>query len=80
MAGRKPKSTAVKKQEDNSGKRKLNTKEPIPTKGMPNCPKWLLPEAKIEWERLADLINQLGVLTETDKAALLHIVSLMPDG
>ena len=60
MAGRKPKPTAVKKLEGNPGKRKLNTKEPVPAKGMPDCPEWLLPEAKKEWERLADLMNQIG--------------------
>ena len=69
MAGRKPKPTAVKKLEGNPGKRKLNTKEPVPAKGMPACPQWLLPEAKKEWERLADLMNQMGVLTEVDMAA-----------
>lgn len=36
MAGRKPKPTAVKKLEGNPGKRKLNTKEPVPAKGMPD--------------------------------------------
>ena len=36
MAGRKPKPTAVKKLEGNPGKRKLNTKEPNPGKGMPD--------------------------------------------
>ena len=50
MAGRKSKPTALKKLEGNPGKRKLNTKEPVPGKGMPDCPKWLLPEAKKEWE------------------------------
>ena len=50
MAGRKPKPTALKKPEGNPGKRKLNTKEPMPGKGMPDYPKWLLPEAKKEWE------------------------------
>ena len=34
MAGRKPKPTAIKKLEGNPGKRKLNTKEPIPAKGI----------------------------------------------
>ena len=34
VAGRKPKPTALKKLEGNPGKRKLNTKEPIPAKGM----------------------------------------------
>ena len=69
MAGRKPKPTAVKKLEGNPGKRKLNTKEPVPAKGMPACPDWLMPEAKKEWERLAKLMNQRGVLTEVDMAA-----------
>ena len=32
MAGRKPKPTAVKKLEGNPGKRKLNTKEPVPAR------------------------------------------------
>ena len=36
---------------------------------MPDCPEWLLPEAKKEWERLADLMNQMGILTEVDMAA-----------
>ena len=69
MAGRKPKPTALKELEGNPGKRKLNTKEPKPETGMPDCPKWLLPEAKKEWQRLAKLMNQMGVLTEVDMAA-----------
>lgn len=28
-----------------------------------------MPEAKKEWERLAELMNQMGVLTEVDMAA-----------
>ncbi len=36
MAGRKPKPTALKKLEGNPGKRKLNTKEPVPGKGIAN--------------------------------------------
>ena len=57
MAGRKPKPTALKKLESNPGKRKLNTKEPVPAKGMPECPKWLLPEAKEEWKRLCKKLS-----------------------
>ena len=68
MAGRKPKPTALKKLEGNPGKRKLNTKEPMPGKGMPDCPKWLLPEAKKEWERLCVKLSEMGVLTEIDMA------------
>lgn len=47
MAGRKPKPTEVKTLEGNPGKRKINTKEPMPGKGIPACPEWLLPEAKL---------------------------------
>ena len=46
MAGRKPKPTAVKKLEGNPGKRKLNMKEPVPAKGMPACPDWLMPDGR----------------------------------
>lgn len=69
MAGRKPKPTAIKKLEGNPGKRKLNRKEPVPAKGMPECPDWLLPEAKAEWERLCEKLSDMGVLTEIDMAA-----------
>ena len=69
MAGRKPKPTALKKLEGNPGKRKLNTKEPVPGKGMPDCPKWLLPESKVEWDRLCVKLSEMGVLTEIDMAA-----------
>ena len=62
MAGRKPKPTAVKKLEGNPGKRKLNTKEPVPAKGMPACPDWLMPEAKKEWEREFDTLKSQKVL------------------
>ena len=69
MAGRKPKPTALKELEGNPGKRKLNKKEPMPGKGMPDCPKWLLPEAKEEWKRLCQKLSEMGVLTEVDMAA-----------
>ena len=37
MAGGKPKPTAVKKLEGNPSKRKLNSKEPVPEKGISAC-------------------------------------------
>lgn len=77
MAGRKPKPTALKELEGNPGKRKMNTKEPVPDKGMPACPKWLLPEAKKEWERLAKLMNQMGVLTQVDHGGVCCILSVL---
>ena len=68
-AGRKPKPTAVKILEGNPGKRKLNEHEPKPQRKAPPCPKWLEPEAKKEWRRLAKTLEAMGVLTEADMAA-----------
>ena len=56
--GRKPTPTAIKELEGNPGKRKLNDKEPRPEKKAPSCPKWLEPEAKKEWRRLAKKIQR----------------------
>ena len=67
--GRKPTPTAIKELEGNPGKRALNDKEPKPMKKAPACPKWLEPEAKKEWRRLAKKMEALGVLTEVDMAA-----------
>ena len=67
--GRKPTPTAIKELEGNPGKRPLNKNEPKPTKKAPPFPKWLEPEAKKEWRRLAKKMEQLGVLTEVDMAA-----------
>ena len=59
---RKPTPTAIKELEGNPGKRPLNTKEPKPEKKAPSCPKWLEPEAKKEWRRLAKQMEQIGIL------------------
>ena len=67
--GRKPKPTAMKELEGNPGKHPLNTNEPKPTKKAPACPKWLEPEAKKEWRRLAKQMEAIGILTEVDMAA-----------
>ncbi len=67
--GRKPKPTAIKELEGNPGKRQLNTNEPKPAARAPSCPKWLEPDAKKEWRRLAKQMEQLGILTEVDMAA-----------
>lgn len=69
VRGRKPTPTALKVLEGNPGKRKLNDREPKPEKKAPACPKWLEPEAKKEWRRLAKKMEALGILTEVDMAA-----------
>ena len=67
--GRAPKPTELKILEGNPGKRPLNKNEPAPAKKAPSCPKWLEPEAKKEWRRLAKHMESLGILTEVDMAA-----------
>lgn len=67
--GRKPIPTAIKVLEGNPGKRKLNEYEPKPEKKAPKCPIWLDPEAKKEWKRTAQKLEELGILTEVDMAA-----------
>lgn len=67
--GRKPTPTAIKELEGNPGRRKLNYREPRPERKAPPCPKWLEPEAKKEWRRLAGKMELMGVLTEVDMTA-----------
>lgn len=67
--GRKPTPTAIKELEGNPGKRPLNENEPKLQKKAPTCPKWLEPEAKKEWRRLAKQMEEIGILTQVDMAA-----------
>ena len=64
--GRKPKPTALKRLEGNPGKRPLNEFEPVPPTVSLPCPKYLLPEAKKEWKRLAPVLMNMGLLTAAD--------------
>ena len=70
MRGRIPKPTAVKILDGNPGKRRINGSEPKPPKSMPDCPDYLAPEAKEEWERLAGTLNQIGLLTQVDRTLM----------
>lgn len=67
--GRKPKPTNLKILEGNPGKRPLNQNEPKPIGNLPLCPDWLEDEAKIEWDRMAPIMGQLGILSELDMTA-----------
>ena len=69
FSGPPPKPTALKELEGNPGKRALNEHEPRPARKAPACPKFLEPEAKREWRRLAKEMETLGILTEEDRAS-----------
>jgi P27 family predicted phage terminase small subunit len=70
LRGPAPKPTAIKKAEGNPGKRKLNTQEPQPLPGVPECPDHLDAIAKKEWSRLSEILMAMKVLTEADYIAL----------
>jgi P27 family predicted phage terminase small subunit len=70
MKGRKPIPTHLKVITGNRGKRPLNAAEPTPEQVIPPVPVHLSDEAKAEWERVAVELQQLGLLTRIDRAAL----------
>lgn len=68
--GRNRKPTAVKKVQGNPGKRPLNKREPKPHPGMPAMPAGMPAEACAEWQRMAPILEKMGVLTVADGPAL----------
>lgn len=70
MRGRIPKPTAIKLAEGNRGKRPLNAHEPTPPRRLPTCPRHLSPTVKTEWKRIAAPMQEAGLLTTVDRAAL----------
>jgi P27 family predicted phage terminase small subunit len=70
MRGPKPKPTALRRMQGNPGKRAYNHAEPVPPDAMPDCPPHLGAIAREEWDRLAEVLYRMGVLTSIDRAAL----------
>lgn len=72
MAGRRPKPTALKALHGNPGKRRLPKNEPKPPAASAELPTpgYLNRYAKQEWRRLAPILRDLGLLTETDLGLL----------
>jgi P27 family predicted phage terminase small subunit len=70
MRGRKPQPTALRRARGNPGKRAYNDAEPQPPKDLPDCPPHLSEVARAEWDRVAETLHDIGVLTTVDRAAL----------
>jgi len=70
VRGRKPKPSVIKQLEGNPGKRPLNEREPVPPEGIPDCPDFLNDEARAEWFRIADVLLEMRLLSQADRAAL----------
>jgi P27 family predicted phage terminase small subunit len=69
MKGRKPKPTALRVLQGKAGHRPLNDSEPELETRIPACPVDLSDEAKLEWNRLAPYLFNVGVITEADRSA-----------
>lgn len=68
--GRRPKPTHLKLIQGNPGKRTFNDAEPKPPRGLSPPPDHMATVAKEAWNRLAPLLDQMGILTIADVAAL----------
>jgi len=68
MRGRKATPTKLKVLLGNPGRRPIRTDEPEPKPGPLTMPKWLeeFPVAVEEWEKEADVLAGMGVLTKAD--------------
>ncbi|MBC7599706.1 MAG: phage terminase small subunit P27 family [Polaromonas sp.] len=66
-----PKPAALRLLEGNPGKRALNLSEGVnPQVEIPSAPKHLGPEARKEWKRITPLLEELGLISGLDRAAL----------
>lgn len=72
MGARGPaaKPTRLRELQGNPGKRAMPKGEPRPGERMPSAPRWMSPEAKRQWRRLAPRLHTAGLLTEVDGLGL----------
>lgn len=69
-AGRPRKPTGLHVIDGTARKDRMMPNEPKPALIRPSCPAWLAKEAKREWRRIAKELEDLGLLTRVDRAAL----------
>lgn len=67
--GRRPLPTALKLLKGETRPSRVNRNEPRPPLGA-RPPAWMLPSARMEWDRLCPLLEASGVLTVLDADAL----------
>ncbi len=66
-----PKPAVLKLLEGNPGKRSLDLSDGVnPRVAIPTFPKHLGPEARKEWKRITPLLEELGLISGLDRAAL----------
>lgn len=67
MQGRKPIPTKLKLLRGEKNKDRINTNEPDPGPGIPECPQHLDEIAREEWKRVAPILEKMGTLTRVDR-------------
>jgi len=65
--GPPPKPTALKLVQGNPGKKPLNDAEPVLAVKIPEPPKQLSAAARVEWDRIAPILLDCGLLTDADR-------------
>jgi P27 family predicted phage terminase small subunit len=70
MPGPPRKPTVLKLITGNPSGRPLPAAEPIPEPSLPAVPPHLSDEAKVEWDRVANEMHELGMLTRLDRSML----------
>ena len=68
--GPPPEPTKLRVIKGNPGKRALNQNEPQPESGIPDCPDFITGRAAEEWDRIAVQLDDVGLLSKIDRAAL----------
>ena len=68
MAGRRPKPTHLKLLNGNPGKRAINPNEPKPPAELPAPPDYLSEIAKVEWQRIGEVLRARFAQFEVKKA------------
>jgi P27 family predicted phage terminase small subunit len=76
MRGRKPKPTCLKLVDGNPGRRPIKQDDFSPAAVIPECPAHLQGEARAEWDRLTQLLDEYGMVSEADRGALAMICTL----
>lgn len=66
-----PKPVQLRVLEGNAGKRPLNLSDGVnPRIEVPSIPRHLCPEARKEWKRVTPILEELGLISGLDRAAL----------
>lgn len=71
VSGRKPKPAALRMLQGNSGKRRINRRQPVAPMLALEAPAELTPLAAEEWNRIVPLYHATGLLTELDRSLLI---------